>query len=77
MDNMSEAEKNVMRWVPSEWQSATQSDEWNRVCDVLYGAVQACIQAEAGEDYDAYKCLVAVARQHRLDSVSRKYKEAA
>lgn len=77
MNNMSEVEKNVMRWVPGLWQDGVERGEWNRVCDVLYGAIQASLQVDARDDYDAYKCLVEVARQHRIDSVSRKYKEAA
>ena len=77
---MNETEKHVMAWVYPMWEIAAKYDkrsEWNDLCEALYGAIQACNQVNAMDDYEAYQTLVWVARERRIQSIVNQYKEAA
>lgn len=77
---MDTTEKHVMAWLPNMWKSANRFDEysdWSSVCDALYGALMACNQVDAVDDYEAYSFLAGVARIRRLGCIASKYKEAA
>ena len=77
---MDTTEKHVMAWVPSLWESACLFDmdtDWTAVADAMYGALQACNQADARSDYEAYSFLASIARQRRLESIAHKYRDAA
>lgn len=76
---MDATEKHVMAWVPGLWEEANRHngfDHWHSACEALYGAVQACNQADAEDDRKAYSLLCEVARQRRLDCITSKYKHA-
>jgi hypothetical protein len=77
---MDATEKHVMAWVQGLWGFADAVGNckvWHEASEALYGAAQACNQADVYDDYQAYSLLASVARERRLDCITSKYKEAA
>jgi len=57
-------------WICSDWQTAHEFNEWRDVCAELYGACQTCISSGKTDDYDDYKTLLLIAREHRFNARS-------
>ena len=63
----------IAGWICSDWSFARKfntQDDWKDVCAELYGACQACISTAENNDYDDYKTLLLIAREHRFNARS-------
>ena len=68
----SDLENGIAAWVTSAWREAELLDtfeEWNDLCNSLYGALQACNSRDAVAEYAAYSFLAMVARERRFMSI--------
>ena len=73
---LSEFERSMMSWLGSEWAVDTV-DAWNDLVNMLYGALQACLNHDQIEAYSVYSFLAEIARERRHQALLESFEEGA